>query len=290
MTEVVPQIDTTSMSPALIAVDIGNSGIKLGRFTRERNASEFGGRLPEPSATLELPIDHVTGSFDASQLAQWCASNTSVHTCWSIGSVHRGAGELLAAMIDSWARQLKIVWPIRRLVPQGVPMPIRVDEPARVGIDRLLAAFAANRLRAPRKAAIVIDLGTAITVDLIEVDGAFAGGAILPGIGTAGSALADQTDALPHIQLPHSSAAPAALGKSTAAAIEAGLYWGAVGAIERLVAELSLAMSTAPDLFITGGAASAVRKSMSKEIQYIPHLVLAGIALLESGEFGTKKA
>ena len=118
-------------------------------------------------------------------------------------------------------------------------MPIRVDEPARVGIDRLLAAFAANRLRAPQKAAIVIDLGTAITVDLVEVDGGFAGGAILPGIGTAGSALADQTDALPHIQLSHSSGPPAPLGKSTAAAIEAGLYWGAVGAIEKLVSELS---------------------------------------------------
>jgi type III pantothenate kinase len=168
-------------------------------------------------------------------------------------------------------------------------MPIRVDEPARVGIDRLLAAFAANRLRAPQKAAIVIDLGTAITVDLVEVDGGFAGGAILPGIGTAGSALADQTDALPHIQLPHSSAPPAPLGKSTVTAIEAGLYWGAVGAIEKLVAQLSQAMSTPPDLFITGGAACAIKKSMDKEIQYIPHLVLAGIALLECDAFGTKK-
>ncbi len=135
----------------------------------------------------------------------------------------------------------------------------------------------------------MIDLGTAITVDLVEADGGFAGGAILPGIGTAGSALADQTDALPHIQLQHTSAPPVPLGKSTAAAIEAGLYWGAVGAIEKLIAELSQAMPIPPDLFITGGAASAVKKSMSKEIQYVPHLVLAGIALLESDNLGAKK-
>jgi type III pantothenate kinase len=289
MTEVVPQIDKSSISRVLVAVDIGNSGMKLGRFAGESSENERSGRLPTPSATLDLPIEHATGAFDAAQLADWCTSNVGADTRWSIGSVHRGAGEALAKTIDPWARQLGVAWPFRRLAPQDLPMPIRVDEPARVGIDRLLAAFAANRLRAPQKAAIVIDLGTAITVDLVEVDGGFAGGAILPGIGTAGSALADQTDALPHIQLPHSSAPPTPLGKSTTAAIEAGLYWGAIGAIEKLVSELSEAMPTPPDLFITGGAASAIMKSMSKEIQYVPHLVLSGIALLESAPFQTKQ-
>jgi type III pantothenate kinase len=288
MTEIVPQIEKTSASPVLVAVDIGNSGMKLGRFAGDSSANERSERLPKPSATLELPIERATGSFDASQLAEWCSANVRADTRWSIGSVHRGAGETLAETIDSWARKLGIVWPIRRLTFQDLAMPIHVEEPARVGIDRLLAAFAANRLRAPHKAAIVIDLGTAITVDLVDLDGGFAGGAILPGIGTAGSALADQTDALPHIRLPYSSAPPAPLGRSTAAAIEAGLYWGAVGAIEKLISQLSQAMPTPPDLFITGGAASAVRQSMSKEIQYIPHLVLAGIALLDSDAFGSK--
>jgi type III pantothenate kinase len=296
MTEVVPQIDKSATSPVLIAVDIGNSGMKLGRFARDRNTSGVGGHssvnqqwLPTPSATLELPIAHATGAFDSSQLSDWCGSNASADTRWSIGSVHRGAGQLLVETISTWAQRLSVVWPIRELTPQEFPMPIRVDEPTRVGIDRLLAALAANRLRANEKAAIVIDLGTAITVDLVEADGAFAGGAILPGIGTAGSALADQTDALPHIQLSHSSAPPAALGKSTTAAIEAGLYWGAVGAIEKLIAQLSQGMTSPPDLFITGGAASAVVKSMDSNVRYVPHLVLAGIALLEFDNPGAKK-
>ena len=58
-----------------------------------------------------------------------------------------------------------------------MPPRFRVDTPVRVGIARLLAALAADRLRLRDRAAIVVDLGTAITVDLVDVDGAFAGGA-----------------------------------------------------------------------------------------------------------------
>jgi type III pantothenate kinase len=147
----------------------------------------------------------------------------------------------------------------------------------------LLAVVAANRLRTPDRPAIVVDLGTAITVDLVEADGAFAGGAILPGIGMAARALADQTDALPHVVLTHAETPPSPLGKSTKAAIEAGLYWGAVGAVGELVSQLTERLQTQPDLFITGGASRTIADSMKGDarVQYVPHLVLAGIALLD---------
>ncbi len=234
----------------LIAVDIGNSQMKLGQFARQNEGAALPAdstSLPEPIATLELPIVHETGRFDLKLLAAWCERHLSPDTHWSIGSVHRGVGSLLAATIDAWAKQLEINWPTRTLTYQDVPLAIRVEEPARVGIDRLLAAVAANRLRAPDRAAIVVDLGTAITVDLVEADGGFAGGAILPGIGMAGRALAEQTDALPHIVLEHSETPPLPLGKSTTAAIEAGLYWGTVGAVGELVSAF------------VGGAADAAR-------------------------------
>jgi type III pantothenate kinase len=269
----------------LVAVDIGNSQMKLGQFARQNMGAALptgATSLPEPIATLELPIVHETGLFDLKLLAAWCEQHLSPDTHWSIGSVHRGAGSLLAATIAAWAKQLEIDWSTRTLTYQDVPLAIRVEEPARVGIDRLLAALAANRLRAPDRAAIVVDLGTAITVDLVEVDGAFAGGAILPGIGMAGRALAEQTDALPHVVMEHSVAPPAPLGKSTTAAIQAGLYWGTVGAVGELVSRLSAGLPTQPDVFITGGAARAVTESLEQHrMHYIPHLVLAGIALLD---------
>ena len=194
---------------------------------------------------MELPIAHETGLFDVEPLKAWCEKNLSSDTRWLVGSVHRGAVELLTTTIAAWTKKLDVDWPIHQISYRDLRMEIRVDEPARVGIDRLLAAVAANRLRTPDRAAIVVDLGTAITVDLVEADGAFAGGAILPGIGMAGRALADQTDALPHVMLAHSVAPPSPLGKSTKAAIEAGLYWGAVGAVGELVSQLTAALANA---------------------------------------------
>lgn len=277
-------------TPGLVAVDIGNSGIKLGQFASETAPAACATKqsLPEPIATLELPIVHETGLFDLKLLSAWCESNLSAVTRWMIGSVHRGAGDFLVATITAWATQLGVDWRVRRLTYRDVPLPIRVEEPARTGIDRLLAAVAANRLRAPDRAAIVVDLGTAITVDLVEADGGFAGGAILPGIGMAGRALADQTDALPHIVLEHTETPPTPLGKTTKGAIEAGLYWGAVGAVSELVTQLSSGLPAEPEIFITGGAGRSVAGPLDKKshVRYVPHLVLAGIALLDDSNHG----
>ena len=271
---------------SLVAVDIGNSQMKLGQFARQ-NAGEAlsadATSLPEPIATLELPIAHDTGLFDVKLLAAWCEQHLSADTHWSIGSVHRGAGSLLAATIAAWAKQLEIDWPIA-----DVDLPRRAagDSRRRAGAGGHRSAAGRGGCQsatAPDRAAIVVDLGTAITVDLVEADGAFAGGAILPGVGMAGRALAEQTDALPHIVLEHSKTPPSPLGKSTKAAIEAGLYWGTVGAVGELISRLSAALPTQPDVFITGGAAGIVSKSLDRQhrVRYVPHLVLAGIAILD---------
>lgn len=267
-----------------MAVDIGNSQIKFGQFARALTAPGEKSPLvlPEPTATLELPIAHDTGRFDIAHLATWCGAQVPAEACWLIGSVHRGAAAQLAETLAAWARQRERKWDVRRLTYQDLSLAVRVDEPARVGIDRLLAAVAANQLRGSSRSAIVVDLGTAITVDLIEVDGGFAGGAILPGIGMASRALADQTDALPLVVL-DDTVPPAALGKSTTAAIRAGLYWGAVGAVSELVSQLSSQQHIPPDVIITGGAGQMMFDALSQRcaVRYEPHLVLAGIVLAE---------
>jgi type III pantothenate kinase len=166
---------------------------------------------------------------------------------------------------------------------EDVPIAIHVDEPHRVGIDRLLGAFAANRLRHPQRAAIVVDLGTAITVDLVDAHGAFAGGAILAGIGLSARALAQHTDGLPAVKLDSFEHVPPALGKSTVKAIHAGVFWGAVGAIRQLAANLAAGLALPPEVFLAGGSSPQVAKvlsaSKSWSVRHVPHLVLAGIAL-----------
>jgi type III pantothenate kinase len=87
---------------------------------------------------------------------------------------------------------------------------------------------------------------------------------------------------LPHVVLDHAKSPPAAFGKSTMSAIESGLYWGAVGAVNEIASRLALGLASPPDFFITGGAARTIKDSIavSGRVQLVPHLVLAGIALL----------
>jgi type III pantothenate kinase len=159
------------------------------------------------------------------------------------------------------------------------PLEIDVRYPERVGTDRLAAAVAANLGRSPDRGIIVIDAGTAITVDLLTPDGVFRGGAILPGLETAAAALAAATDALPHVELRGPSAAPSAIGKSTADAILSGLVWGCVGAVRELIARISEEAGLDPELCCTGGAGRLLAQLLGPQCLYDPQLVLRGIAL-----------
>jgi type III pantothenate kinase len=160
---------------------------------------------------------------------------------------------------------------------------IRVEAPERVGIDRLMGALAVNRLRQRNRPAIVIDVGTAITVDLVSAEGAFEGGAVLPGITMSAQALHEETDALPSIRLESLVEPPPPVGKSTREAMEAGVLWGAVGALRELIRRMAAECSVPPHVYLTGGTSSAVASLLGSnhlDVLHVPELVLAGIALV----------
>lgn len=278
--------------PPLIAVDIGNSRIKLGQFQYKANDQKRPDPFFEPSDAFDLAITDRSGQFDDVRLVAWCGEHVGGNAAWMVASVHRGATERFVAAVTKLAAQSNATWPLRQINYRDVPLTIRVDQPERVGIDRLLAALAADRLRQRDRAAIVVDLGTAITVDLVDDSGAFVGGAILPGIAMSARALAEQTDALPHVGVDRLDRPPAALGKSTVKAIESGLYWGAVGAIRELITLYSADAAVPPDVFVTGGASADVAQLLAanedatdhsagnRRTRHVPHLVLAGIAMV----------
>jgi type III pantothenate kinase len=276
---------------ALIAVDIGNSRMKLGRFVRKAKGdrttaqvseAKFGESLPQPDIVFDLAIENQTGAFDIERLNAWCCQHVGQESAWAVASVHRAAADRLTAAVASWGKRLEVECTVRWLTRRDLPLEVRVDAPERVGIDRLLGALAASQLREPGRAAIVVDLGSAITVDLLDADGAFTGGAILPGIGMSARALAEQTDALPHVSPSEIEQPPAALGKSTTQAIQAGLYWGAAGAIRELIGQLSAGLAQTPEVFVTGGASAQLAELLGKDrpVRHVPNLVLSGIALV----------
>jgi type III pantothenate kinase len=264
----------------LVAVDIGNSRIKVGRFEGELPRTS----LPVPAQTLEVPLENREGDFDATLLEAWCKTNVNGDAAWWISSVHSGASVRLLGVVRRLARQTGRNWSPRPITSRDVPLAVEVDFPELVGTDRLMAAFAANRLRRIERAAIVIDLGTAIKVDVVSAAGAFAGGAILPGLAMSARALEEQTDALPRVAVDRWLEPPVPLGKSTEPAIEAGLFWGAVGAIRELIDQYSEGLAPTPDIFASGGASQLIARVLKQryglEVVHVPHLVLGGIALL----------
>ena len=249
-------------SSDLIAVDIGNSTIHCGRF------SLLNAVLPSPDTTLRV----ATGNNDFSALANWLPPG---ECRWRAATVHRLAEQRLA----DWVRNERPQDEYSLLANQDLPIQVNVDYPDRVGADRLLAAIAANCLRTTDRPAIVIDAGTAVTVDAVDAQGVFQGGAILPGLRLSAAALRQGTDALPEVDTAFPEP-PAAIGKSTGPAIGSGLFWGQVGAIRELVARMNETFNGDADLIIAGGDAERWAPYLSSTARFVPDIVIRALASL----------
>jgi type III pantothenate kinase len=259
----------------LIAVDVGNNRMKFGCFDRGLQA-----QLPAPCATLEIDDE----APDLGLLSQWIHNRQDVPLSWWIGSVNRHA---CTRLID-WLRECRREDPVTLVSAGDLPLEVAVPRPDMVGIDRLIDATAANWLRDAGRSAVVVDVGSAITVDLVSSRGVFLGGAILPGIAMSARALHEYTDLLPLIDMTELTTPPAALGTATVPAMRSGLFWGAVGAIRQLTEQLAIGLNDEPHLFLTGGAGPAVAELLGARAEHVPHLTLAGIALIaEASEQGS---
>lgn len=167
---------------------------------------------------------------------------------------------------------------------EELPLVIDVDFPQKVGIDRLLNAIAANARRQPGQPAIIIDSGTATTIDLVDGRGAFCGGSILPGFEMSAVALHQYTALLPLV--PHHrlhEREPETIGRNTEAAVESGLYWGHVGAVRELVDRMIRVCSgkVEPLVLLTGGTGPLLKKHVPF-VEWDPAICLQGLALAAS--------
>jgi type III pantothenate kinase len=270
------------------AVDIGNARIKIGLF---RQLTENG--LPEPEQIL--PLDGEKPPFE--KIGAWLkevlpdnfaqasprplgeGSGVRAALPWFIASVNRPN----ATRLIEWLRHHRPDDRVTLLSAADLPLAVHLERPDMVGIDRLVDAVAVNRLRKPESPAVIVDVGSAITVDLVAADGSFCGGSILPGLAMSARAMHEFTDLLPLIETADMHEPPPALGTCTEEAMRSGLFWGAVGAIRQLVEVLGHHAGSDPQVFLTGGAGVAVANLLGQNAQHVPHLTLAGIAL--SAEF-----
>lgn len=254
-----------------LAIDVGNSRVKLGLF--ECPESRRHGELPTcvERATL-LSREPIPWEL----LGRWNSERRECLLPVIAGSNPQGVAQLIAA----WPSSLG---PPPRTVAntEHFPLTIRVDEPRRVGIDRLLNAIAVNEVRRADRPAVVVDSGTATTVDLVSAEGAFEGGAILPGLALSAKALHEYTALLPLVSVPElGEKTPEPLGRNTRAAIRCGLFWGQLGAVKELIARQAPADA---DIFVTGGG-GALLASYLPNAGFEPHLPLQGLVLIAGRE------
>jgi type III pantothenate kinase len=253
-----------------LCIDVGNSRIKFAAFPAKAQPSTM------PKSSLAIANDSPSWQSLDAWLANHAKSEQAIG-CW-MTSVDQAASDKL----QQYLRQTHNISEVQTLSGQDFPLEIAVDQPELVGVDRLAAAYAGHLLTDPNRATIVVDYGSAITVDRVSATGQFEGGAILAGIDLASDALHRRTHALPQVHLTFDGPAPELPGKSTEQAIAAGLYWGAVGAVRELIGRLSHGLQSEPAVFVTGGAAEKLTLSLGSAAHYEPDLVLRGIALVAS--------
>jgi type III pantothenate kinase len=150
-------------------------------------------------------------------------------------------------------------------------------QPRRMGVDRWVAMIGAwSECEA---ASIVVDAGTAVTIDAIDNDGQHLGGQILPGVALMSDALTKKAADIPSVGQRVSKAASGLdmFASNTARAIEQGIMNAVVGAIERAAWAVEES-GNEPTIVLTGGDASRILKSIEDEVLHRPHLVLHGLA------------
>lgn len=262
----------------LLCIDIGNSNITLGLFSgasllhtfrlqsrREQTTDEYAillGRLLELHALSRSDVEHAI-----------IASVVAVLSTALASAVQRAFG--CRALVVSTAMDTGIA--------------LAVERPHEVGIDRIVNVAAARHqalLEAGPDAkagvaldagAIVIDLGTATTLDCVSPSGEFVGGVIVPGMRVSFDALVARTAKLPDVEL----VAPSrVLGKNTVACLQSGVVYGYASLIDGLVAKLRAELPFACRVLATGGLASVVAPHATSIERVDPDLTLRGLLFI----------
>lgn len=165
----------------------------------------------------------------------------------------------------------KIEWVGRDL---DLPIKVLTDQPEETGLDRILNIAAA--FEQMQKACVVVDAGTAVTVDLCNDRGEFVGGAIAPGVSMILDALHEKTARLPRVEF----AIPEhPVGQNTQQAILHGTFHGIRGMVKEIVENYATELGTWPDLIATGGDAPRLFEDWDFVHAITPDLTLYGIAL-----------
>jgi type III pantothenate kinase len=244
----------------LVVVNVGNSRVAVGPFV----AGELG-------EVERFEIDRQDEWADAVERA-WKRVGGRENAAVVAAGVNPKANVSLDDEVMRVANR-HVVW-----VGKDLELPIKVltDEPEKTGVDRVLNVAAAyEQVEAE---VVVIDAGTAVTVDVCNDAGEFLGGAILPGVRMQLEALSERTAALPLVEPDEFGPPTEPIGQNTKQAILHGVYHGVRGAVKELVEAYATRLGRWPEVIATGGDAGVLFDGWEIVTRVVPDLTMYGIA------------
>ncbi|MEM1041368.1 MAG: type III pantothenate kinase [Bacteroidota bacterium] len=248
----------------ILALDIGNTAVKGGLFDGAHLARTF--RLAtDPAASVPTYRHTLRRHLDGAEVERI-----------GIASVVPGVAERVTEAVR--AETLRV--PVLVRPSLALPFEMGYRTPETLGADRLAAAAGAwNRYRtdAPDRPLVVVDAGTAVTVEVVSADGVFLGGAIGAGPDLVRRALARGTGQLPEVE---AEIPKRAVGRSTEEGVHAGTMLPFLDGVRGLLARVAGELDAEPLVIATGGWGGLLAEHISRIDHTESHLVLRGVRVL----------
>ncbi|HVL81371.1 MAG TPA: type III pantothenate kinase [Actinomycetota bacterium] len=249
----------------LLAVDVGNSETTIGVFDRDKL-----GRTWRLATRQQRTADEYALSFSGLLALEDLSFDRNV-TGVAIASVVPAVTQALEDMVERYFHFDPLI--VQPGIKTGVP--ILIDNPKEVGADRIVNSVAAQALYGGP--AVVVDLGTATTFDILSEAGEYIGGAIAPGIEMWSESLVRSTAQLKRVPLIWPKRL---VGRSTTEALQSGIVIGFTSFVAGMIARFRQELGPEAKTVMAGGLAASLAPHLSDVDVVEPWLTLRGLQIL----------
>lgn len=248
----------------ILTVDIGNSNIVLGGVKDDQIVFEARLRTEATKTSDQYCVDLKI------LLDVYKVSAEDIEGCIIASVVPQVLNSFQTAIKKLTGKNSLVVGP-------GIKtgLDIRLENPAQTGADLVVADVAA--LREHKPPLIVIDMGTATTMAVLDQNGAHIGGCIIPGVKLSMDALTEKTALLPGLQLDQPKRT---IGRNTVDAMRSGIMIGAACMLDGMVERMEQELGQKTTVIITGGIAKFIAPLCKTPMIYDKDLIIKGLAAL----------
>ncbi|MDO5026212.1 MAG: type III pantothenate kinase [Tissierellia bacterium] len=251
----------------LLLIDVGNTNIVMGMYDGDefKFSWRLGTKVARTSDEYGLQVDSILRHYGV---------DIEDITDVVLASVVPSIQHTLKTMCTRYLGKEPMV------IGEGTKtgMKIKYDNPKEVGADRIVNAVAAyQRYGGP---CLIIDIGTAISFDVVSKDGEYLGGAIAPGIGISSEALFSRTSKLPRVELEEPKNV---IGKNTVEAIQSGVVYGFIGLVDNIISNILSEMRLDQKdikIIATGGYAQLIATKSKYVEEYDYDITLQGMKMI----------